>query len=77
MAAPKPDPKSETNKAIDAITAIADATIDYRGTTKLSLGEVARIANRAASLLRLKDDDDKSVENASAIAIARKHNLVQ
>ena len=71
----KLDPKSETTKAIDAITTIADVTISYRGMTKLTLGEVARIANRAASLLRLKDDDG-SVENASAIAIARKHSLV-
>jgi hypothetical protein len=71
----KIDPKAETNKAVDAITTIADVVLGYRGTTKLTLGEVARIANRAAALLKLKDDDG-SVENASAIAIARKYNLV-
>jgi hypothetical protein len=69
----KLDPKSETNKAVDAITTIADVALGYRGTTKLTLGEVARIANRAAALLKLKD---VGVENASAIAIARKYNLV-
>jgi hypothetical protein len=69
----KLEPKNETNtKAVDAITAIADVVIG-RSSTKLTLGEVARIANRAAALLRLKDGD---VENASAVAIARKHNLV-
>jgi hypothetical protein len=73
----KPEPKTETNKAVDAVTAIADVAIDYRGNeTKLTLGEVARIANRAAALLKVKDDDDRSVENHAAIAIARKHGLV-
>jgi hypothetical protein len=72
----KSDPKNETNKAVDAITTIADVTIGYRGETKLTLGEVARIANRAAALLKVKDDDDRSVENHAAIAIARKHGLV-
>jgi hypothetical protein len=66
--------KSEPNKAIEAITEIAEVTFTFRG-VKPTLGECTRVAGRAAALLKLGDEKE-TVENTAAISIAKKYGLV-
>jgi hypothetical protein len=71
----KSEPKvNEAPKAIEAISAIAEVVFSFRN-TKPTLGECARVANRAAALLKLGDEKE-AVENNAAITIAKKYNLV-
>jgi hypothetical protein len=66
--------KPEATKSIDAIAAIADVVFTFKG-TKPTLGEITRVAGRAAALLKLGDEKE-TVENNAAIQIAKKHGLV-
>lgn len=66
--------KVEPNKAQDAITAIAEVVFSYSG-KKPSLSDCARVASRAASMLKLGDEKE-AVENNAAISIAKKYGLV-
>ncbi len=68
-------PKPEQPKAVEAITAIANVVLAYRAQAKPTLSEVARLADRAAGLLRL-GDDKAMIANAATIEIARAHGLV-
>ena len=66
--------KSEAPKTIDAISQIAEVVFSYSG-KKPSLADCARVASRAAGMLKLGDEKE-AVENNAAISIARKYNLV-
>jgi hypothetical protein len=66
--------KAEPSKAHDAITAIAEVVFSYSG-KKPSLSDCARVASRAATMLKLGDEKE-AVENNAAISIAKKYGLV-
>ncbi len=70
--------KSETGStqgATETISQIAEIVFAFRN-VKPTLGECARVSDRAAQLLKLEKDEKESVANAAAVAIARKYNLV-
>ena len=70
-------PKTEAAKSVEALVQIADVVFENRGNEKPTFAEVARLANKASGLLRIKDRDEKlSIENAATIQIAKKYNLV-
>jgi len=50
--------------------------IAYRADGKPTLGDVVKIASRAAGLLRLDADTKMAIENAASLQIAKKHGLV-
>ncbi|MCK1478056.1 hypothetical protein IVB27_25445 [Bradyrhizobium sp. 197] len=68
--------KSEQNKRIEALVAIADVVLAYQDNAKPSLGEVARITSRASGLLRIKGDERMAIENAATLEIARARSLL-
>jgi hypothetical protein len=71
--------KSESTKptATDTLVSISELVLKFRGEEKPNLATVARVANRASGLLRIKDLDEKmEVENAATIQIAKKHGLM-
>lgn len=68
-------PKSETPKAIEAIAEIANVVLAYRD-QKPTLADVARIADRASGLLRLKAEEKAAIANNATIHIARERGLV-
>jgi hypothetical protein len=72
----KADVKSEQPKATEAIMAIADVVLAFQEKEKPTLAELARITNRASSLLRIKGDEKMALENAAAIQLAKRFNLV-
>ena len=73
--AAEPQPKNENTKAVEAITAIADVVLTFRGSEKPTLAELARIADRASGLLRL-GDDKAMIANAATVEIAQARGLV-
>jgi hypothetical protein len=63
--------------ATDTLVSISELVLKFRGVEKPNLATVARTANRASGLLRIKDLDEKmEVENAATIQIAKKHGLM-
>jgi len=63
---PKAEPtKTEAPQAIEAIPQIAEVVIAYRADGKPTLGDVVKIANRAAGLLRLDAHAKMAIENAA------------
>jgi hypothetical protein len=69
--------KTERPTATDTLVSISELVLKFRGEEKPNLATVARVANRASGLLRLKDLDEKmEVENAATIQIAKKHGLM-
>jgi hypothetical protein len=66
---------SEPNKTTDAIISIAEVVFGFRNTKKPTLRECAWVAGRAANLLKLGEEKE-AVENTSAVAIARKYQII-
>jgi hypothetical protein len=53
------------------LVSISELVLKFRGEEEPNLATVARVANRARVLLRIKDLDEKmEVENAATIQIA-------
>ena len=73
--AAEPQPDSSAHQAVEALKAIADIVLNYRQTDKLTMTEVARIADRASGLLRL-GDDKATIANTATIEIAKARGLV-
>ncbi|MDA9533159.1 hypothetical protein [Bradyrhizobium sp. CCBAU 25338] len=69
-------PKSDQSKRVEALIAIADVVLAYQDNAKPSLGELARITNRASGLLRIKGDERMAIENAATLEIARARSLL-
>lgn len=74
--AAEPQLKSENDKRIAALIAIADVVLEYQDNAKPALAELARITSRAAGLLRIKGDEKMQVENAATLEIARSRSLL-
>ena len=73
----KSSEKSERPTATHTLVSISELVLKFRDEEKPNLATVARVANRASGLLRLKDLDEKmEVENAATIQIAKKHWLM-
>ena len=73
----KSSQNSERPTATDTLVSISELVLKFRSEEKPNLATVARVANRASSLLRLKDLDERmECENAATIQIAKKHGLM-
>jgi hypothetical protein len=55
----KSSEKSERPTATDTLVSISELVLKFRGEEKPNLATVARTANRASGLLRIKDLDEK------------------
>ena len=60
--------------ATDTLVSISELVLKFRGEEKPNLATVARTANRASGLLRIKERDQ--VANAAALVLGKKHNLL-
>lgn len=69
-------PKSDQSKRVEALIAIADVVLAFQDNAKPTLGELARITNRASGLLRIKGDERTAIENAATLEIARARSLL-
>jgi hypothetical protein len=72
----KTEPKADA--AVDVVVQIADIVLAHRGSgEKATLTTISRTAQRAAGLLAFKDRDTRiAAENAAAVEIARRSNLI-
>jgi hypothetical protein len=73
----KPEPKTDAPDAVEVVIQIADLVLAHRGTEKATLGTISRTTARAAGLLLFKNKEEKiAAENAAAVQIARRSNLI-
>jgi hypothetical protein len=73
----KTETETTTNnkpKVIEAVVAIAEQAIAFRGEEKPTLSSILRLTGGAARMLRVKDRDQ--VANAAALVLGKKHNLL-
>jgi hypothetical protein len=72
----KPEPRIDAPDAVEVVVQIADLVLAHRGTEK-AMGTISRTTTRAAGLLPFKNREEKiAVENAAAVQIARRSNLI-
>jgi hypothetical protein len=74
--AAKTEPKTEAPNAVEVVIQIADIVLAHRG-QKATLSAIARTTQRAAGLVAFADRDERTAaENAAAVEIARRSNLI-
>jgi hypothetical protein len=73
-------PEAKTNgqpKAVDVLIEVVETVLKYRRIDKPKLAVIAACANRASLLLRISDLDERiEVENATTVAMAKRHGLI-
>jgi hypothetical protein len=71
-------PPAERPKPLDTLIAITEQAIAFRYVDRVpSLVDIGRITIAASRILHVKDLDEKiSIENAAALAIAKKRELI-
>jgi hypothetical protein len=73
----KPEPRIDAPEAVEVVVQIADLVLAHRGGAKPTLAAISRTTTRAASLLPFKNREEKTAaENAAAVQIARRSNLI-
>jgi hypothetical protein len=74
----KQEPKTDAPNAVDVIVQISDIVLAHRGAAEsTTLTAISRTTARAAGLLVFKSKEEKiNAENAAAIAIAKRANLI-
>jgi hypothetical protein len=65
---------NKPKEATDAVIAITELAIAFRGEEKPSLSGILRFTTGAARMLRVKERDQ--VANAAALVLGKKHNLL-
>lgn len=71
--------KSEqpTTKAVDVLVPIVESVLTFRADERITLSTLARLSNRAVSMLRITDASERSaLENAVVFAVAKQRGLV-
>jgi hypothetical protein len=63
-----PKAEGQPKAAVEAVAAIAEIVLQFRGDEKPTLSDIARITGRPSGLLRVQDMDQKiTVENAATV----------
>jgi hypothetical protein len=74
----KPEAETDAPNAVEAVVAIADIVLANHGADKVpTLTAISRTTARVAGLLAFKTREEKiAAENAAAVMIARRANLI-
>jgi hypothetical protein len=74
----KPAVKTDAHNAVEVVVQIADLVLTHLGADeKPTLTAISRTTARAAGLLLFKNKEEKiAAENAAAVQIARRSNLI-